>query len=55
MELQALGDKLPRRGGKPQRQAIAKACGIDRSAFYNNPEIVRLVDGYAASETYAAD
>ncbi len=49
-ELRALGDPLPRRGGKPQRQAIAKACGIDRNAFYNNPEIVRLVDNYAASE-----
>lgn len=49
-ELKELGNRLPRRGGKPQRRAIAKACGIDRSAFYNNPEIVRLVDAYAAAE-----
>lgn len=49
-KLKALGDPLPRRGGKPQRRAIAKACGIDRSAFYNNPEIVRLVDAFAANE-----
>jgi len=49
-ELKALSQLLPRRGGKPQRRAIAKAAGIDRSAFYNNPEIVQLVDAYAASE-----
>lgn len=40
-DLRARGTPLPRRGGKPNRQAIAEACGINRCAFYNNPDIVK--------------
>ncbi|PKO55967.1 MAG: hypothetical protein CVU19_02945 [Betaproteobacteria bacterium HGW-Betaproteobacteria-13] len=53
--LKALGGPLPRCGNKPNRRAIAMACGIDRSAFYNNQEITHLVDAYAASEDTGTD
>jgi hypothetical protein len=49
-EIKTLSAPLPRRGGKPHRQAIAKACGIERSAFYKKPEIARLVADYAENE-----
>ncbi len=49
-ELRTQKAPLPYRGGKPNRQAIAKACGIDRGAFYNNMDVVKLVEAYAASK-----
>ena len=49
--LRLAGHSLPLRGGKPAKTAIAEACGIDRSAFYKNQDIARLIDEYAASET----
>jgi len=53
--LKALGAPLPRCGNKPNRRAIAMACGIDRGVFYNNQEISHLVDAYAASEDAGTD
>jgi hypothetical protein len=39
------GEALPMRGGKPNRIAIAKACGFSRSRFYDCPELLQLLDG----------
>ncbi|MBU3695428.1 TniQ family protein [Dechloromonas sp.] len=49
-ELRSLGEPLPRRGDKPHRLAIAKACGIDRGVFYRNEDALELIASYAASE-----
>jgi hypothetical protein len=36
--------RLPSHKGKPDKSAIATACGFDRQTFYNNPEAKALLD-----------
>ncbi|MEI7612170.1 MAG: hypothetical protein WCK63_04630 [Betaproteobacteria bacterium] len=50
-DLQAQGKRLPRRGGKPHRVSIAKACGFDRSAFYKNATVKAMLETHAAAES----
>lgn len=42
---------LPRRAGRPMRQAIARACGFERSVFYKNRKVAAAVEQYAATES----
>ena len=42
---------LPRWGGRPNKFAIARACGIARDAFYDRPEFLQLLSEYAENET----
>jgi len=44
--LKETGAPLPRRGGKPNKRAIAKACGFDRNMLYTNFEAVKLLNLY---------
>lgn len=39
------GRRLPSHGGKPDKSAIAVACGFNRQTLYNNPEAISLLDG----------
>jgi len=40
---------LPRhQNAQPNKVAIAKACGIDRSIFYTTPDAVAIIEKYAA-------
>lgn len=40
------GSTLPRRGGRPNKAAIARACGFDRNALYHNEELVALLNTF---------
>jgi hypothetical protein len=42
--LRSGGRRLPSRGGKPDKSAIAVACGFNRQTLYNNPEAISLLD-----------
>lgn len=42
--LQAAGELLPERSGKPNLSAIAIACGFDRQTLYKNPTAKALLD-----------
>jgi len=42
---------LPRWGGGPNKLAIARACGIERNSFYDNPEMMRLLSTWIEDET----
>ncbi len=48
--LKLKGEPLPRCGSKPHRHDIAKACGLDRSVFYKNDVVSKLVADYAEAE-----
>jgi hypothetical protein len=39
-------EPLPRCGAKPNKRDIAQACGLDRSVFYNNEAVSKLVARY---------
>lgn len=52
-ELQRTQTPLPRRGLRPHRILIAKACGFSRCIFYNRPEITQLIEDYAVAENQA--
>ncbi len=43
--LRSSGEKLPTRNGKPDKSAIALACGFNRQTLYNNPAAIALLDG----------
>ena len=43
-ELKTEGRRLPSRGGKPDKSAIATAAGFSRLTLYNNPEAISLLD-----------
>lgn len=43
-DLRSKGGFLPSRKGKPDKSAIAIACGFDRQTFYNNPEAIALLE-----------
>ena len=45
--------KLPMRCGRPNKRAIAAACGFSREAFYDNPRLATLLAEYL--EQYAAE
>lgn len=36
--------RLPASGGKPDKSAIALACGFNRQTLYNNPAAIALLD-----------
>lgn len=38
--------ELPMRGGRPNKRAIAAACGFSREAFYDNPRLATLLAEY---------
>ena len=42
--------KLPRRGGKLNKAAIAKACGISRNAIYTNQVVSNMLESQAKDE-----
>lgn len=42
-ELRKKGARIPARNGKPDKSAIAIACGFNRQTLYNNPEAVALL------------
>lgn len=42
--LNPTGPRLPSRAGKPDKSAIALACGFNRQTLYNNPEAISLLD-----------
>lgn len=41
---------LPRRSGRPNLLAIAKACGFERSAFYKNVAVQEMLSDYQLQE-----
>lgn len=41
---------LPRIGFKPNSSGIAKACGVPRHVFYDNPEAVKLLEAFDVDE-----
>jgi len=41
---------LPRFGFKPNNRGIAKACGISRGVFYNDCEIIKLLEAFDIEE-----
>ncbi|HLL14268.1 MAG TPA: hypothetical protein VK388_04250 [Pyrinomonadaceae bacterium] len=43
-ELRTKGALIPARNGKPDKSAIAIACGFNRQTLYNNPEAVALLE-----------
>lgn len=44
------GLSLPRRTGKPNVRAIAKACGIDRNNLYANQEAAKMLSEFEADD-----
>ena len=42
--LQAAGEPLPERNGKPNLSAIAIACGFDRQTLYKTPTATALLE-----------
>jgi hypothetical protein len=44
--LQAYGEELPRRGRKPNKVAIARACGFSRHVLYNYKRATALLDQF---------
>ncbi len=49
-DLQKDSQTLPRRAGKPCLTAIASACNFERSAFYKNKVVSRLLEEYQQQE-----
>lgn len=49
-ELRKRGDLLPRRNGKPNKSAIAQACGVGREIFQSNSEGAKLLDLFDEEE-----
>lgn len=45
--LSASGIPLPRRGGRPNKVQIARACGINRNVLHGSPELLLLLDAHA--------
>jgi hypothetical protein len=41
---------LPRRGGIPNKAVIAKACSFDRSVFYSQGTVNRLLENFDKEE-----
>lgn len=48
--LRSTGEPLPRRAGKPNKIAIAKACGFNRNVLYTRPALIELLDSYDQEE-----
>jgi len=44
------GERLPRRGKRPNLWAIARACGFDRKVLYENKAVRSMLDAHAAAE-----
>lgn len=38
---------LPRRGGQPNKKAIARACDFSRDVLYDNAKIMETLNAYA--------
>ena len=41
--LNSKGERLPRRGGKPDKSRITRACAFHRGVLYNNSELIKLL------------
>lgn len=50
-QLTQTGEKLPRRAGQPMLTEIAKACNFERSVFYKNKQIAKLLSDFDLAET----
>jgi ABC-type taurine transport system ATPase subunit len=50
-ELRQDNRRLPLRSGKPNRLAIARACGIDRKVLYGNREAVTLLEAFVREQS----
>ena len=48
--LSKAGSTLPRRGGTPNKVAIAKACGFDRNVFYSQGAVALLLENFDKEE-----
>jgi hypothetical protein len=44
--LQARGEQLPLRGGKPNKVAISRACGFARDVLYDNKSAIALLHAH---------
>ncbi len=45
-DIQARGEQLPLRAGKPNKVAIARACGFARDVLYDNESAIELLDAH---------
>lgn len=55
-DLRVCGKPLPMgKHGRPNRLAIAKACGFDRNCFYEDASLAAVLDRYAAEEADLAN
>jgi len=50
-ELQASRAQLPLRAGKPNKKAIAKACGFNRNVLYVNADVISLLDTFSSQQS----
>lgn len=50
-ELEQRGEKLPLRDGKPNKTAIAKACGFHRNVLYSNAQAIDLLNSFVRTNT----
>lgn len=48
--LRLVGDKLPRRGGRPNKVAIARSCGFERDVLYSYPSVIAILEAYDQRE-----
>lgn len=44
-------ESLPIRAGKPNKKAIARACGFNRDVLYDNADAIALLDRFIAHES----
>jgi hypothetical protein len=49
-QLRATGQRLPRRAGRPSLSEIARACGINRNAFYVSGPVARMLKEFDVRE-----
>lgn len=49
-KLSSTGGKLPRRAGRPNKVAIAKACGFEREVLYNIQNVVTMLEAFDQQE-----
>ncbi|QSI75361.1 TniQ family protein [Niveibacterium microcysteis] len=50
-ELQTRREQLPLRAGKPNKLAIARACGFNRNVLYVNAEVVSLLNTFSSQQS----
>jgi len=45
-QLKESGDRMPLRGGKLNKVAVARACGFSRGVLYRNEDMLKLLDSF---------